>query len=223
MQKKHFKGRVRAWNDERGFGFIEPSGGGQDVFLHVSALRNRERRPAVGQSLTYVLTRDGQGRPRAGHAALPGDRLPRMRLVVSVLDAALIAGLFLAVVWYAVLGGRVPVAVPAAYLVLSAITFLAYALDKKAARAGAWRTPENTLHWMAIAGGWPGALVAQQALRHKSRKTSFRLLFWLTVLVNCSALAWIATPDGNAVVQTWIAAIGNLLQVEEIATVEWAE
>lgn len=141
----------------------------------------------------------------------------------SVLRAALISSAFLALVWFAVTVGWIPMAAIAVYLILSAMTFLVYALDKRAARAGAWRTPESTLHWMAIAGGWPGALVAQQALRHKSKKKSFRALFWMTVLVNGSALAWMCTPDGNAVLQSWMAEISNLLQVEEMATIEWSE
>ncbi|WP_040500587.1 DUF1294 domain-containing protein, partial [Ideonella sp. B508-1] len=47
-----------------------------------------------------------------------------------------------------------------------------------------WRTPESTLHWMGLLCGWPGALLAQQVLRHKTSKTSFIVVFWLTVLVN---------------------------------------
>jgi uncharacterized membrane protein YsdA (DUF1294 family) len=70
------------------------------------------------------------------------------------------------------------------------VAFCAYALDKSAARTGRWRTPEGTLHIFGLAGGWPGALVAQKVLRHKSQKQSFQLVFWATVLLNCSALGW---------------------------------
>jgi len=72
----------------------------------------------------------------------------------------------------------------AVYLVVSAATFLAYAADKSAARRHARRTPESTLHLLALAGGWPGALVAQQLLRHKTAKLRFRIMFWATVLLN---------------------------------------
>jgi len=47
------------------------------------------------------------------------------------------------------------------------------------------------LHFMAVIGGWPGALVAQEVFRHKSRKLSFRLVLWTTVALNCGALAWL--------------------------------
>ena len=54
--------------------------------------------------------------------------------------------------------------------------------------------PENALHLLALAGGWPGALLAQQFLRHKSTKQEFRQVFWVTVLLNIIALVLLATP-----------------------------
>ena len=79
------------------------------------------------------------------------------------------------------------------YLGLSALAFVVYAADKSAAKKGLRRTPENTLHLLALAGGWPGALVAQRVLRHKSSKRSFQAAFWVTVAVNCAALAWLVS------------------------------
>jgi uncharacterized membrane protein YsdA (DUF1294 family) len=70
------------------------------------------------------------------------------------------------------------------YLAVSLVTFGIYAMDKSAAKRGARRIPENTLHLLAFAGGWPGALVAQKVLRHKTLKTSFRIVFFLTVAAN---------------------------------------
>jgi uncharacterized membrane protein YsdA (DUF1294 family) len=52
------------------------------------------------------------------------------------------------------------------------------------------------LHLIALAGGWPGALLAQKVLRHKSSKQSFQVVFWVTVLLNCAALSWLLTPAG---------------------------
>jgi uncharacterized membrane protein YsdA (DUF1294 family) len=76
----------------------------------------------------------------------------------------------------------------ALYAVASAVCFIAYALDKSAARQGRRRTPERTLLLLGLAGGWPGGLAAQQLRRHKSAKTSFLAKFWLTVIVNLSVL-----------------------------------
>ncbi|KAA0975991.1 DUF1294 domain-containing protein [Pseudomonas sp. ANT_J28] len=72
----------------------------------------------------------------------------------------------------------------AAYGVVSLLAFLLYWSDKRKARADHWRTPENVLHALELAGGWPGALLAQQLFRHKTRKVSFQLLFWMIVLLH---------------------------------------
>jgi uncharacterized membrane protein YsdA (DUF1294 family) len=77
------------------------------------------------------------------------------------------------------------------YLVASIAAFAVYRVDKSAARDGSWRTPESTLHILSLLGGWPGAMIAQKVLRHKSRKASFQLVFWTTVAFNCAVLAWL--------------------------------
>lgn len=82
-----------------------------------------------------------------------------------------------------------PAALPAAYALLSAVTFGVYAHDKRAAMRRARRIPEASLHLWALAGGWPGALLAQQLLRHKSAKGGFIAVLWLTVAANCGVLA----------------------------------
>lgn len=93
---------------------------------------------------------------------------------------------------------RVPLPVGAAYLALSLWSFVLYALDKSAARSGRWRIRERTLHVWALLGGWPGALLAQHVLRHKSSKVSFRAVFWLTVLVNLAGLVLLSSPQGGS-------------------------
>lgn len=89
---------------------------------------------------------------------------------------------------------HMPIYVVYLYANLSIVTFLMYALDKSKAKKGAWRIAESTLHLFSLAGGWPGAAIAQQTLRHKSVKREFRFMFWLTVIVNCCALAWLISP-----------------------------
>jgi len=80
-------------------------------------------------------------------------------------------------------------AIPIVYLVLSLVAYAVYAADKRAAVARRWRTPESTLILLGFAGGWPGALVAQRRLRHKTRKTRFLVVFWFSVAANLVALA----------------------------------
>lgn len=103
---------------------------------------------------------------------------------------SIIAALFLGFIAGAVLADKLPSAVLTAYLAASLIAYIVYAYDKSAARTQQRRTPERTLHLLALLGGWPGALVAQQRLHHKSKKTSFLVVFWVTVMLNCGALGW---------------------------------
>jgi uncharacterized membrane protein YsdA (DUF1294 family) len=77
------------------------------------------------------------------------------------------------------------------YVVISTVAFVAYAIDKAAAKGNRWRIPESTLHALGLVGGWPGALLAQTLLRHKSVKREFRLIFWITVAINLFVLGWL--------------------------------
>jgi len=85
----------------------------------------------------------------------------------------------------------------ALYAALSVVLFALYGWDKAAAQRREWRIPESTLHLLALAGGWPGALLGQQVFRHKTRKQPFRSVFWGTVAVNCAVLAWVLYRIAN--------------------------
>ena len=191
------KGNIAAWNDEKGYGFIKPLDGGPQIFVHIKAFGNRNRRPEVGELVTYAITKDRQGRPRAEGATLPGAKLRKAPKRRRTAPATIVALVFFAVVGSSTLLANVAPLLLAAYAVMSVITYVAYAIDKSAAQSGRWRTSEGTLHLLALLGGWPGALVAQASLRHKSKKASFRVVFWATVLINCAAFAWLHTGDGR--------------------------
>lgn len=98
----------------------------------------------------------------------------------------------------ATLAWGLPLLVGAAYAITSLSCFVAYALDKSAAKNGAWRTPERTLLVLGLVGGWPGALLAQQWLRHKTSKRSFQQLFWVTVAVNVAGFVYISSRLASA-------------------------
>ncbi|MBG13960.1 MAG: DNA-binding protein [Alcanivorax sp.] len=81
------------------------------------------------------------------------------------------------------------------YALMSALSFSLYGLDKRAAMRGGRRTPEARLHFIELLGGWPGALLAQRVFRHKTRKTSFQVMYYLAVAANLAALVWLFCAD----------------------------
>jgi uncharacterized membrane protein YsdA (DUF1294 family)/cold shock CspA family protein len=199
------KGTIKSWNADKGFGFISPSSGGKDLFLHITSLHQRGRTPRVGESVTYTLSKDKQNRPCAVDATFDGEERQGKTKQPKGSSALVIAALFLLFVAAVAYTGHLPVPVLWFYLAASFITLMVYWKDKSAARKGEWRTPESTLHSLALVGGWPGALVAQSLLRHKSSKTSFRVVFFTTVFLNIAALLWTFTPMGSAMLNELLA------------------
>ena len=66
------EGRLKSWNDERGFGFIALSKGGQDVFVHISAFGDGASRPQLQDLLSFDIETGRDGRPRALNVLRPG-------------------------------------------------------------------------------------------------------------------------------------------------------
>lgn len=191
------KGKLTQWDDEKGYGFIEPFDRGERLFVHVSAFAQRSRRPQAGDVVTYTAVTADKGRRKAVDATIAGVPAPRKekRHNSSTKSATLASGVFFIVVGVVVLARNAPVALLAYYAILSAVTFLAYGFDKDAAQRGDWRTAENTLHLLALFGGWPGGLIARHRFRHKTRKEPFRTVFWLTVAGNLIGLSWVLFAD----------------------------
>ena len=104
---------------------------------------------------------------------------------------------------------KLPLWVLGIYLLASTCTLIAYKLDKTAAKHSHRRTPEKTLHILALIGGWPGAIIGQKLFRHKSKKLSFQVTFWATIILNCAALAWMLSMDGLGFIESTIGTILN--------------
>ena len=197
-------GKIAFWKGNKGYGFITPSSGAKQVFVHINEFSNHDARPKIGQIVSYSLSKDKQGRPCAIRVTQADEKSPREIKRNDGLLMILAATLFLVVVALLVLVGKTPVQVLLVYLAASVLSIIVYAMDKSAAQRDAWRTPESTLYVLSMAGGWPGALVAQQTLRHKSSKQSFRFIFWLTVIVNVGVFVWLLTASGSALLHSLV-------------------
>jgi len=100
-------GKLTKWNDERGFGFIEPTTGTEDLFVHVSAFPRDGIRPCIGELVSYEVDLTGDGKRRAVRVMRPGrattHRTPRPRSTVTRQSplTAVASLLLLAVIgWY---------------------------------------------------------------------------------------------------------------------------
>ncbi|ACA85396.1 DUF1294 domain-containing protein [Shewanella woodyi] len=201
-----FKGKLVQWDDVKGFGFIQPLGQQTQVFVHIKSFKYQPRRPQLQDTVTFTLTKDKQGRETAHQAKIIDAKAKAhlLRKTPSQGKFSLLLILSLAAsLAMALYHDLLPSFSPLIYLLMSTITFIAYALDKSAARKGRWRTKESTLQLMALLGGWPGALLAQSWLRHKSQKVSFRVTLWCMIVLNSASLYWFTSSMG----QTWLQAL----------------
>lgn len=207
------QGTIVNWNDKKGFGFVEPSQGGERAFVHIKAFNTRVRRPVNGDVIHYRLVQGKDKRYQANNIrfveqgavvkskASLNRRAAAKTTVNSTSNRAGSLGAKLIILFgvglvISVLAKQLSIVVLGLYVVMSMVAFIAYAMDKSAAQQGRWRTKETTLHLLSLLGGWPGAYFAQVKLRHKSSKKDFKIVYWATVLLNIGALGWLYTEPG---------------------------
>ena len=196
-----YQGQVIEWHDDKGYGFIQPlnpAHGENRIFLHIKSFSQRGPRPLAGALLEYEVIQDSKGRLNAQRVSYV-----RRQSAQAIKPSATgqskawrgwLITLYGAFIMALQLTHQLPVWAIAIPVLLSGLTYLIYDMDKKAAQQGKQRIPEKNLHLLALMGGWPGALLAQQKLRHKSAKTEFQQVFWATVMMNWVLLIILSMP-----------------------------
>ncbi|NJM99144.1 MAG: DUF1294 domain-containing protein [Phormidesmis sp. RL_2_1] len=200
MQSGLRSGKLTKWKDERGFGFIQPVDGSQEVFLHISAVKDATRRPQENDTIYYHCVVDSEGKVRACNAfilgarnksasssshANPSDSIGSRFPIVEVVLLSLLP-LVGAIHFTWTTRNPLPLVL---YPVMSLVTYALYADDKSRAKRKDWRTSEQTLHLCELTGGWLGGFIAQRVLRHKSKKESYQAAFWVIVIIHY--IAWL--------------------------------
>ncbi len=167
--------KIVEWHDEKGYGFLQV--GKSRLFLHRRDFVERHKRPAVGDVIRFIGGIDARGRTCAKNAVHVNDG-GRITVFAVLLLACLLVLPGLALhrrgLDFRWVGAYV--------LLIGGVSYGSYALDKRRARAKAWRISEAGLHVTELLGGWPGAFLAQRRLRHKVSKPGYQFVFWLIVL-----------------------------------------
>jgi uncharacterized membrane protein YsdA (DUF1294 family)/cold shock CspA family protein len=188
------EGTLASWNQDRGFGFIAPALGGPQLFAHIRAFPQGTT-PVVGSTLSYEVEVTADGKTRARFVRVAG--APPIQTygtaranILSYLPIVLFAAIYIvvALIWHPAYW------VLFVYLGTSLLCILIYSLDKSAAAQGRWRVSESALLLLGLAGGWPGAIIAQQLLHHKTKKRSFQSAFAGSVVVNILAFVVLTSP-----------------------------
>jgi cold shock CspA family protein len=166
MQPGLRSGKLTKWKDERGFGFIQPVDGSEEVFLHISEVKEATRRPQENDTIYYHCITDSDGKVRACNAFILGARNKSAKLfnakaysfpIVEVVFLSLLP-LVGAVHFTWTTRNPLPLIL---YPAMSLVTSALYADDKSRAQQKDRRTSGQTLHLCEIAGGWLGAFIAR--------------------------------------------------------------
>jgi uncharacterized membrane protein YsdA (DUF1294 family)/cold shock CspA family protein len=196
-----YEGIIKSWKGDKGFGFIQPNGGGKDIFIHIRDLKHSNYQPQQGDNVCFRVVADKGGKMRAYDAFIKGQEIARQQIRTKSFDKnqpktyvkredrlgmkALLLIAAIPFVASAFLIQQKHIFFPFfVYLLMSLVTFLIYAVDKTKAHKNEWRTSEQTIHLFELLGGWPGALITQRVIRHKNKKTSFQVIFWLIVIIH---------------------------------------
>ena len=182
------KGILTSWYDDKGYGFITPVGENQEIFIHISEFQER---PLLNDKLSFTLSKDKSSRD----CALNAIQFDKAKLAfqttksnhITLLSFCIIT-IFYLILFYLTQNKIIEIYIIPYYLLISTLTFYIYAKDKDFSQDGNWRISEKTLHLLSIIGGWSGALIAQDKLKHKSSKKSFKLLFFITICFNITLL-----------------------------------
>lgn len=195
------RGRIKSWKDDRGFGFIEPQSGGEQVFFHISGMARGAPRPSLGEVVSFDMATSPDGKVRGVKVGPVGLAAVSNILMSKRVSLFVIAILIFPLLWWLMKLGNISSALYLVVSGMSAMTFFLYGIDKWAAKREAQRTSENTLQFCALIGGWPGALLAQQVFLHKTSKRSFQIIFRVMVVVNCAVVGLLSSPAGAVFVR----------------------
>lgn len=72
------KGKITSWKNDKGFGFITPDDQSENIFFHISSVKQASRKPEIGDTVVFEVLKDSKGRFKASHVLLEGASLANL-------------------------------------------------------------------------------------------------------------------------------------------------
>ena len=174
------QGIVVHYNKEKGYGFIDSEEHDENIFIHYSEIENASKL-SQGQSVKFQVKKTSKGLSAINLEAGVKQYSPYLIFGgVSFLTTS---------VSFALLYQNIQ-PILAYFIAINFTTFLLYGYDKFISSGEKLRVPEYNLHALALLGGSPAGLSAQNFFRHKTVKGSFQLIYWLIVVVQIALFYW---------------------------------
>ena len=180
-------GTVTEWNEHKGYGYISVNEQPIKIVFHISDFSGHSMRPQVSENVVFSLTKDPNGNLRAIDIKRP--IVFNFPIALSIWFASMVVGSIYVL--------NYPVIVIDYLVLISGFTYLLYAVDKSISAREDWQVPEVLFHLFCLAGGWPGAILAQSFLRYKPTSVSYTPIFWTMLVANITLFAWSLTGEGK--------------------------
>tara|TARA_Y100001956_G_C4119404_1_gene186588 strand:+ start:565 stop:1170 length:606 start_codon:yes stop_codon:yes gene_type:complete len=181
------QGTISEWNHHKGYGYIAVDDQEAQVRFDLFDFEAFGHPPRLRDRVQFRLAKDDQGEIKAVH--VERQFVFSFPLAVAIwFVSTMVASVFLL--------NFPPIALVTA-ITFSTITYLVYAVDKQAQHTGGVQIPNIAFYVLNLCGGWPGALFAQSIMHHKYTNLDFRLLFWLSTLINVGFYCWTLTYEGS--------------------------
>jgi len=103
---------------------------------------------------------------------------------ISIVVVISIVAFSIYLFWFTFIEEKLSPSIMYVYILMGIITYFIYAIGKNKAKNNEYRISEKALLILSLLGGGIGALIAQQKLRHKNKKLSFLIPFWVSIFIN---------------------------------------
>ncbi|MBT8142937.1 MAG: DUF1294 domain-containing protein [Gammaproteobacteria bacterium] len=184
------QGKVVKYNASKGYGFIRCDEFKDDIFVHIKNVNNA-RKLRSGQTVSFEVQETPKGLAAVSVKSSSVNKTIFTTFVV--LSLLITAASFVGAYTYGKTG-----LLPVYLVVINVSTFLMYGYDKSVAGTHKARVPEDRLHLFALLGGSPAAFAAQKFFRHKTMKKSFKIMYWVIVIIQ-AGLFWIYWQEWDKV------------------------